>query len=150
MTVTAAASGVREGTVRSGLRAGAPMILVVDDNFDIREMVAEALALDGYRVSTASNGKEALEQAHRDRPDLIVLDLMMPVMTGWQFMEAQRGDPDLAAIPVVVVTAFADAHPEGAAAFMQKPFGIGTLLTTVSALVDAKMWRAEHWFEARG
>ena len=91
-----------------------PLILVVDDDDDIREMIAETLVLDGYRVSTAPNGSVALEQAHVNRPDLIVLDLMMPVMNGWQFLEAQREDPELVTVPVVVVTA-SSYHAEGAA-----------------------------------
>lgn len=119
-----------------------PTILVVDDNDDIRNMVAEALTLVGFGVSTASNGKVALEQVQVTRPDLIVLDLKMPVMTGWQFMEAQRGDPELATIPVVVVTAVPDAHPAGAAALIRKPFGLDKLLATVGrlcAMVDVSI-----------
>jgi two-component system, chemotaxis family, chemotaxis protein CheY len=133
-TVMACASC--EGSAQSTARPGAPMILVVDDNNDIREMVAEALAQHGYRVSTAPDGQAAFDQALADPPDLIVLDLMMPVMTGWQFMEQQRGDPRLARIPVIIVTAFSDSHPEGAAAFMRKPFGLDTLLTTVARICD--------------
>jgi CheY-like chemotaxis protein len=112
----------------------APKILVVDDDHDIRELIAEVLALDGYRVSTAPNGKVALEQAHVNRPDLIVLDLMMPVMCGWEFMEAQRGDPELAHVPVIVVTAALDCEVEGAAALLRKPFDLDTLLATVARL----------------
>src|SRR5512140_1578984 len=91
-----------------------PEVLVVDDECDIREVVTEVLTLDGYRVSAAPNGKVALAQAREHRPDLIVLDLMMPVMSGWQFLAAQCEDPELASIPVLVVTADADPHVEGA------------------------------------
>jgi CheY-like chemotaxis protein len=108
------------------------LVLVVEDNSDIREMVAEALEMDGYRVSTAPNGRTALEQVHVCRPDLIVLDLMMPVMTGWQLLTALRAAPELASVPVVVVTAFDDALPEGAVAFVRKPFRLETLLSTVA------------------
>ena len=72
----------------------APLILIVDDNEDLRELVSDALIVAGYRVRTACNGKVALEQAELMRPDLIVLDLMMPVMNGWQFLEAQGEDPE--------------------------------------------------------
>ena len=111
-----------------------PTILVVDDEPDIREMISEMLLLDGYRVRTAPNGKIALGQARLNRPDLIVLDLMMPVMNGWQFLEAQQEDPCLAGIPVVVVTAALDARVEGAAMLLRKPFDLDTLLKAVARL----------------
>jgi two-component system, chemotaxis family, chemotaxis protein CheY len=112
----------------------APLILVVDDEPDIREVIAEAFILNGYRVRTARNGKIALEQARLNRPDLIVLDLMMPVMDGWEFLEAQRRNLQLASIPVVVVTAELDANVEGAAVILRKPFDLDTLLSTVARL----------------
>jgi CheY-like chemotaxis protein len=111
-----------------------PTILVVDDDQEIRSMIAEALALDGHRVLTASNGQMALEQARRHHPDLIVLDLMMPVMSGWEFLEARREDPDLASVPVIVDTAFPEAQIDGAAVILQKPFDVDTLLATVARL----------------
>jgi CheY-like chemotaxis protein len=112
----------------------APVILVVDDELDIRELIAEALVLDGYRVRTAPNGKIAVRRARLNRPDLIVLDLMMPVMSGWEFMEAQQEDRGLASIPVIVVSAALDAQAESAAMFLRKPFDIDTLLSTVARL----------------
>jgi len=113
-----------------------PLILIVDDEHDIRETLADAVALDGYRVSTAANGKIALEQARVTRPDLILLDLMMPVMSGWDFLEARREEPGLASIPVVVVTAQCDCEVEGAAVLLRKPFDLDTLLTIVARLCD--------------
>jgi CheY-like chemotaxis protein len=110
----------------------APTILVVDDDHEICDMIAEALALDGHRVLTASNGQMALEQARRNRPDLIVLDLMMPAMSGWEFLEAQREDPDLASVPVIVDTASPETQVDGAAVILQKPFDVDTLLATVA------------------
>jgi CheY-like chemotaxis protein len=109
----------------------APLILIVDDEPDIREVIAEMLLLDGYRVRTASNGKLALERARGQRPDLIVLDLMMPVMNGWEFLEAKRADPELAAIPVMIVTAGLDQHVRGAAVLLRKPFDIAVFLEKV-------------------
>ena len=114
------------------------LVLVVDDNDDIREMEAQALETDGYRVSTAPNGRVALELAHARRPNLILLDLMMPVMTGWEFLGALREVPALASVPVVVVTALDDAYPEGAVAFVRKPFFIETLLATVAWASDGE------------
>ncbi len=114
------------------------LVLVVDDNDDIRGVEAQALEMGGYRVSTAANGKVALELAHAHRPNLILLDLMMPVMSGWEFLEALREVPDLASVPVVVVTALDDAYPEGAVAFMRKPFLVETLLATVAWASDGE------------
>jgi CheY-like chemotaxis protein len=125
-----------------------PMILVVDDDHDIREVIAESLSLDGYLVCVAPNGKVALEQAHAKRPDLIVLDLMMPVMSGEEFLAARREDPALAATPVVVVTAAIDWEVEGADVVLQKPFELETLLATVARLcgegrrLDGTGWTA--------
>jgi len=113
---------------------GAPEILVVDDDYDIRELTTEMLVLAGYRVRSARNGRVALEQARRLRPDLIVLDLMMPEMSGWEFMEAQGEDTLLHSIPVIVVTAGTDTYAEGAAALMRKPLDVRMLLATVARL----------------
>ena len=119
-------------TLAAWPRSDRGVILVVEDNSDIRDMVAEALEMDGYRVETAPNGSIALEQVRVSRPHIIVLDLMMPVMTGWQLLEALRQVPELASVPVVVVTALEDARPEGAVAFVRKPFSLETLLATVA------------------
>ncbi len=88
-------------------------ILVVDDNPDARETLAEALQIAGYDVRTAEDGRLALEMAVRRRPALVLLDLMMPVMDGWQVVEAMRVDPGLASIPVVIVSAATSAPPAG-------------------------------------
>ena len=109
-------------------------ILVVDDDLDIRETLAEAMVLGGYLVSAAADGKVALEQARLNRPDLILLDLMMPVMSGWDFLKARRGEPPLASIPVVVVTAAFDREVEGAVEVLQKPFDLARLLKIVARL----------------
>jgi CheY-like chemotaxis protein len=82
-------------------------ILVVDDEPDIRESLKEVLELEGYRVVAASNGREALDRLpDMSKPCVILLDLMMPVMNGWEFAEAVQADAVLADIPIVVVTAF--------------------------------------------
>ena len=122
-----------------------PMILVVDDDQDIRDVIAESLALDGYLVRTAPNGKVALEQAHAKRPDLIVLDLMMPVMSGVEFLAARREDPALATTPVVVITAAFDSQVEGAALLLQKPFELETLLAIVARLCGAGHLDGPGW-----
>jgi CheY-like chemotaxis protein len=82
-------------------------ILIVDDDEDIREALHSLLELEGYTVLSAANGREALELLSRSpRPGLILLDLMMPLMNGWEFKQAAAKNPALASIPVVIVTAF--------------------------------------------
>lgn len=115
-----------------------PCILVVEDDFDIRDTLAQILEAEGYVVRGAANGHEALELLRRDRgdlPALILLDLMMPVMNGWQFRAEQLQDPELATIPVVVISADASVHQKAAsidaASFLKKPVQLETLLDTV-------------------
>ena len=89
---------------------GAPCngILVVDDDPDIRESLREVLEDEGYTVSCVGNGREALDYLKTPsspRPCVILLDLMMPVMDGWQFRREQKQDPTIADIPLVVITA---------------------------------------------
>src|SRR5262249_27418889 len=81
-------------------------ILVVDDDDIIRETVAEALQLDGFDVDTARNGAEALDVVRQRPPSGIVLDLMMPIMTGWQFLERCRASQLCSGIPIVVMSAY--------------------------------------------
>ena len=81
-------------------------ILVVDDDADLRQTLQLLLDDSGYRVTAAASGQAALDQLLAGaRPDLILLDLMMPEMNGWQFLERARADASLAAIPVVIMTA---------------------------------------------
>jgi len=81
-------------------------ILLVEDDLDVREALADTLEDRGFEVITAANGLEALDLLRRvEAPSLVLLDLMMPVMDGYEFLEAQRRDPILAAIPVAIVTA---------------------------------------------
>ena len=84
-------------------------ILVVEDDDDTRAMVSTVLGFEGHDVITAANGQEAFVQAQQHRPCLILLDLMMPVMTGEQFRAAQLADPSIVDIPVVVLSAHHDA-----------------------------------------
>ena len=114
-------------------------VLVVDDDVDVRESLAEVLSCAGYRVSTARNGRAALEGLRTARPDVILLDLMMPVMNGWQFRAAQERDVALAAIPVIVISAVATQNtaPGGVAATLTKPFSIDALLQAVGEVVAA-------------
>ena len=113
-------------------------ILVVDDDPDIRETVADLLETEGYSVMKAENGREALARLRQHKASLILLDMMMPVMDGWQFRSEQQRDPEIAAIPVVVVSASASTEQEaarmGAAGCMQKPLDLDELLGTIDRL----------------
>jgi CheY-like chemotaxis protein len=118
-------------------------ILVVEDDRDIRESVVEVLEDEGHVVTSAGDGREALELLQRASPlpDLILLDLMMPVMSGYEFREEQLKLPGLAAIPVLVVTADVNARAKveslNVAGFVQKPIKIQPLLDLVDQLLAA-------------
>jgi CheY-like chemotaxis protein len=103
-------------------------VLVVDDDADIRETLSEVLSIAGYDVTPAANGREALERLRAAPHDLVVLDLMMPVMTGWEFREEQLRDASIAAVPVIVVSAARAPRPLTAAATLPKPFDLQEIL----------------------
>jgi DNA-binding response OmpR family regulator len=110
-------------------------LLVVDDEPDIRDAVAEALHDEGFEVETARDGRQALEKAAaRTGLSAILLDLMMPGMNGWQFRERQRLDPALAGIPVIIVSAGVTDGMD-ADAFLPKPFRLEELIRTVRAVL---------------
>ena len=111
-------------------------ILVIDDDADLRETLCDVLEIAGHVARSARNGVEALQFLRDDpRVDLLVLDLMMPVMTGWEFRAVQLADAALAAIPVVVMTAAADLSksPIAAAQILSKPVPMKTLLAAIEA-----------------
>jgi CheY-like chemotaxis protein len=109
-------------------------VLVVEDDDDIRELLAALLMDAGYEVQTASNGLEALRAALASPPDVIVLDLMMPVMNGWEFLRAQGSDPRLARIPVVAVSASFPSDEVDVSARVAKPYELRTLLAAFRVL----------------
>ena len=110
-------------------------ILIVDDDADVREMLSQFFSIEGYQVATARNGQEALDHLRQgELADLILLDLMMPVMDGWQFRVEQQRDPHLAPIPVVILSAVYNARERasllGAVDYMQKPVEFDKLIET--------------------
>ncbi len=83
----------------------AKRILIIDDNLDLRLSLADLLVTEGYKVATAKNGLEGLSYLlHKQLPDLILLDLKMPVLDGYQFLEKQNLNPDFAKVPVIVIS----------------------------------------------
>jgi CheY-like chemotaxis protein len=115
--------------------ASSGYILIVEDDDDIREALSQILELEGYTVRGAANGREALDISSREPPSLILLDLMMPIMDGWQFRSEQLKDPNLAKVPVVVISADAGVHEKvasfGAASVLPKPISLDRLLRAI-------------------
>lgn len=134
MAVQCSASDVHD----DGPNGGQPSsvrgrILLVEDDYDIRESLRELLEVEGFHVDTAVNGREALDKlAHIKRPCVVLLDLMMPVMDGWETMHHLKQDVLLASIPVVVVSAAERTQPPEAARFIKKPYSLDALLDTVN------------------
>jgi two-component system, chemotaxis family, chemotaxis protein CheY len=119
-------------------------ILVVEDDPSIRGLVSEVLRDDGYEVSEACNGAEALNAVRERRPDLIVLDLMMPVMDGWAFVEECRREPGCDDVPILVTSASHDLtrtaerlRSFGVRTCLAKPFDVEGLLALVERYVPA-------------
>lgn len=114
-----------------------PTILIVDDHADLRESLAEILQFEGYSAALAGNGKEAIDYLSRNEPpNLILLDLKMPVMDGWEFRACQQQKPAWAGIPVAVLSG-ADATEQRAAGldavgYFVKPVNLRNLLEFVS------------------
>jgi CheY-like chemotaxis protein len=110
-------------------------VLVVDDDPAIRGLVADALRSEGYTVDLAAHGREALEAMRARRPATVVLDLMMPVMDGFRFMEACHREQLCDNVPIVVISAVQEAlrrlYDVPVHACIAKPFDLDDLLRTV-------------------
>ena len=103
-------------------------------------MIIAALKRDGYAFFEAPNGKEALDVMRAEHTDVVVLDLMMPVLSGWDVLRERQNDPELMSIPIIVVSANRDpdvatAVTAGICAFLPKPFDIGALSALVRSCV---------------
>ena len=112
-------------------------VLVVEDDNDLRESLCQALRDNGFSVVSATNGQQALEVLHGgSRPAVILLDLMMPVLNGWELRDALRDDPRLADIPQLVISAYMDEAEQHVLALppddcIRKPFHIRILLEAI-------------------
>ena len=135
------------------MSADARRILVVDDDPMVATTVQRVLRPEGYAVDVALGGAQALEQARAHRPDLVVLDLMMPVLSGWDVLRERSNDAALRKIPVILVSAnrdpeVAQAISQGICAFLPKPFDIGALSALVRSCLPPQNYHAPHSDEA--
>jgi two-component system cell cycle response regulator DivK len=127
----------------AGAGRPAPLVLVVDDFEDNRAMYAEYLTFSGYRVEQASNGEEAVELTQRLKPDVVVMDLSLPIMDGWEATRRLKADESTRHIPVIALTGHALAgHSRGAReagcdAFLAKPCLPEKLVAKVQELMRA-------------
>ena len=116
-------------------------ILVVDDEDDILNFLELVLQEKGYEVLTAGGGQEALTRAQMAKPDLVLLDIMMPQMDGWEVLKLLRVDDDTAKVPVAMLSARTDAQDrvqglqEGAVDYIFKPFSLQDLLNKIESLL---------------
>ena len=126
------------------------LILVVDDEATTREMLRFSLSEAGYRVMTAENGQDAIAICKQDAPDLLILDIMMPVMDGWEVCKRLRTYSDTAAIPIMMLSSKCEETDKvqgltiGADDYMTKPFGIQELLARVMALLRRTVMPSEE------
>jgi CheY-like chemotaxis protein len=107
-------------------------VLLVEDEDDLRESMREALELNGYAVVAAHDGQEALDELdHIEGVCLVLLDLLMPRMNGWDFFAKMRARPEFAGVPVVVHTSAPSRAPQGVSRVLQKPLKLDRLLSVV-------------------
>jgi two-component system, cell cycle response regulator DivK len=122
-----------------------PLVLVVDDFEDNRAMYAEFLSCSGYRVQQASNGQEAVELTHRLKPDVVVMDMSLPIMDGWEATRRLKSHEGTRQIPIIALTGHAlavhsqDAVDAGCDAFLTKPCLPDKLVEKVAELVGRSM-----------
>jgi CheY-like chemotaxis protein len=108
-------------------------ILVVEDENDILSTLEMVLQMEGFDVSTATNGKLALEKMRERKPVLLISDIMMPVMNGLELLKQLRSDPDFSALPVIIISAGRPdpSYPQTWNDFLSKPLDLDKLLETI-------------------
>jgi CheY-like chemotaxis protein len=116
-------------------------VLVIDDEFGISEVLTEILGDAGYQVLTAIHGRQALERIAETRPDVILLDFMMPVLNGAETLAALAADPAYRDIPVVLMSSLPEAsiaeQASGYSAFLRKPFRVAIVLEAIARLLGS-------------
>ncbi len=129
----------------AGVRRTSCNILIVEDDPEIRESLAELLRLEGYEITTASNGVEALEVLEKSgvKPQLIILDILMPEMNGIEFLERRQTEPNFRSIPTMVLSCNKvqekTAQRLGITSFLQKPVGADNLLRSAREICQEKL-----------
>jgi len=114
-------------------------VLLVEDDADIRDSLQDILEDEGFDVIPAANGKQAIDFLTLNEPagaDLVILDLLMPMVSGWEVLERMSGDAKLNDIPVLVLSAAAAPKPERAQGFVRKTFSLEAFVTKVRGVVD--------------
>src|SRR3972149_11504568 len=132
------------GLFKSKKKTSRARVLVVDDESDIVSTIQYRLKFCEFDVITASNGKEGLEKAANEKPDIILLDINMPVMDGHEMLERLKNRPDLKDTPVIMLTAYSDrkdiakAADLGIADYVTKPFDFTELMEKISNALENK------------
>jgi CheY-like chemotaxis protein len=124
---------------RSGQSSDRP-ILIVEDDQDLREMMSQLLTLEGFQTAAVANGREALEYlSQRSRPALILLDLMMPVMDGWELKRHLGTNPEMADVPIIVLSALNQSRAADLGGpFLKKPLDFDRLVKLVREYCTAR------------
>jgi CheY-like chemotaxis protein len=116
-------------------------VLVVDDEFGIVDVLETILTDEGYRVLTACNGKQGLVRLSAEKPDVVLLDFMMPILGGGEMLRAMAGEPAYQRIPVIMISSLREdviaKRCTGYVAFLHKPFRVAAVLSTVARVLGA-------------
>ncbi len=124
------------------------LIYIADDETDLRNLLQEVLETDGFEVETAANGEQLLALVEKRRPDLVLLDIAMPGLSGWEVQQRLKDQPAMADVPVVAITAQGGESVEASARnalgfhdFLQKPFRMDDLLERTRAALETDAGR---------
>jgi two-component system, OmpR family, alkaline phosphatase synthesis response regulator PhoP len=116
-------------------------VLLVDDDEQILKSLKIYLELENYQVTTAENGREALDKVREDMPEIMVLDIMMPILDGYQVLEKLKEDPETSRLPVIMLTAKGQdidvlkGYKMGASSYMTKPFNLNELVENIEMVL---------------
>ena len=119
-----------------------PTVLVVDDEFGIVDVLETILIDEGYRVLTARNGKQGLESLATERPDVVLLDFMMPILGGVEMLAAMMAEPAYRHIPVIMISSLGEdvlaKKCTGYVAYLRKPFRATAILSTIDRVLGGR------------